>query len=577
MASQKSSFIPFALAAILVVAFAPVRAHAAALQLSAGQGYAVGQTFPVTVLVSTAAGESANAVSATLSYAPSQLKLVSISTSPSIISMWPAAPTYSNTSGSADLEGIVLNPGYSGQGGTVATLMFKAVAVGSATISFSQASVLANDGQGTNILTAAPSKTISIGGAAPASASSADNAPSGAPAAPSVVSSTNPDPNKWYNAASPTFSWKLPPDVSAVRLSYDDAPIATPTVVYKPAITNKTLEGVADGTHYLHIQFKNDSGWGAVAHFKFQTDTTPPAPFKITLAHPENVDDPRPILYFNTTDAASGMDHYDLKFGDDEFLTITADKVSSNPYTPPTQEPGTKTVLVNAYDKAGNVSTAATQIRIEAIESPVIDSYQSSLQQGDILRIEGKSYPGGTVTVTLKDQNGIETSDIARVGATGRFSLVWSKALDAGIYTFTARVTDAKGAQSYPTPPYTVGVEEKVFYRIGSFIIDWLSVVMIILGAGVVLVGCVMYSVHRLTLLRRKMRRALNDAEKTVHQRFQDLQNEMVRHISILESARTKRQLTKEEKAILASFKKEMDVTEKEVINKLDKVKEEIE
>src|ERR1035437_7748636 len=142
--------------------------HAATLSFSTGQSYAVGQTFPVQVIVSTANGEAINAVSANITFDPSQLKLVSISQTSSIISMWASPPSFSNQTGSADLEGIVPNPGFTGQNGNVATLNFKVLSTGSTKLSFAQASVLANDGLGTNVLTSAPVKSISLGlGTAP--------------------------------------------------------------------------------------------------------------------------------------------------------------------------------------------------------------------------------------------------------------------------------------------------------------------------------------------------------------------------------------------------------------------------
>ncbi|MEK7471251.1 MAG: hypothetical protein AAB623_01215 [Patescibacteria group bacterium] len=49
------------------------------------------------------------------------------------------------------MEGVILN-GYTGSNGTIATLSFKARAAGNASIKFASSSVLANDGQGTNIL-----------------------------------------------------------------------------------------------------------------------------------------------------------------------------------------------------------------------------------------------------------------------------------------------------------------------------------------------------------------------------------------------------------------------------------------
>ena len=137
-------------------------ALAASLTFAAGSSYAVGQTFSVNVLVSAAGGESANAVSAVATFPTDKLRLLSLSKAGSIMSLWTQEPSFSNGNGTANFEGVILNPGFSGQGGRVITLRFQVLATGLATLSFSNASILANDGQGTNILTNARSISLQL-------------------------------------------------------------------------------------------------------------------------------------------------------------------------------------------------------------------------------------------------------------------------------------------------------------------------------------------------------------------------------------------------------------------------------
>jgi hypothetical protein len=67
--------------------------------------------------------------------------------------LWAEEPSFSNAEGSVHFEGVALSPGFNGPSGKVITVFFKAKALGSASLNFSSASVLANDGKGTNILT----------------------------------------------------------------------------------------------------------------------------------------------------------------------------------------------------------------------------------------------------------------------------------------------------------------------------------------------------------------------------------------------------------------------------------------
>ncbi len=140
------------IAAILVLGLGSL-AEAATMSFtpSAGQ-YAVGQTIAVAVLLSSS-DQSANAVSATISFPTDKLSVTSVSKAGSIIQLWAAEPSYSNAGGSVAFEGIIPNPGFQGAGGRLVTIYFKIKAQGQGPVILTKSSVLANDGQGTDILT----------------------------------------------------------------------------------------------------------------------------------------------------------------------------------------------------------------------------------------------------------------------------------------------------------------------------------------------------------------------------------------------------------------------------------------
>lgn len=137
------------------------KAFSASLNLSPVNGnFNVGDSISIRLRVSTP-GESINAISSVLNYSNNTLSLSSISKSGSIISLWPVEPSFSNQSGRITLEGVILN-GYSGSAGNVVTLNFKAISEGSAYVRFAGGSVLANDGQGTNVLTSSNGASFQI-------------------------------------------------------------------------------------------------------------------------------------------------------------------------------------------------------------------------------------------------------------------------------------------------------------------------------------------------------------------------------------------------------------------------------
>ncbi len=138
------------------------KANAASLYFSPSSGsYQIGNTFAVSMYVSSA-DQAMNACEATIGFSTDKLEIISVSTKNSIFSLLVESPTFSNTKGSAHYSGIVLNPGYTGTRGSLVTINFRAKALGKATISITNAQVLANDGQGTNILTSRGSASFTI-------------------------------------------------------------------------------------------------------------------------------------------------------------------------------------------------------------------------------------------------------------------------------------------------------------------------------------------------------------------------------------------------------------------------------
>lgn len=152
------------IALVLLVA-APFSAHAATLSFQSGTSYAVGDTFTAFVAVGTTPSVPINAVSANVSYPADALEFLSFSKAGSIITLWSQEPTFSY--GAAHLEGVIFNPGYNGPSGRVLGLTFRVKKTGTATLSLSNASVLANDGNGTDVLTGTSPVTIALTEAVP--------------------------------------------------------------------------------------------------------------------------------------------------------------------------------------------------------------------------------------------------------------------------------------------------------------------------------------------------------------------------------------------------------------------------
>ncbi|MBI2476286.1 MAG: hypothetical protein HYV67_03520 [Candidatus Taylorbacteria bacterium] len=528
---------------------------AATLSVSPSSGaFKVGDSFSVSIVVASPA-EAMNAVEGVLSFPGDKLQVISVSKSGSIINLWAQEPSFSND-GTVSFEGVALNPGFTGASGKILQITFKVKSAGSATLAFSSGSVLANDGKGTNILTGLPRAEFTLSSPAERSSVSPGSASSLSGSSSSVAeiqSPTHPDQAKWYRDNSPEFSWTLPAGALEVRTIISESPRATPSIRYAPPITEKTVEDLPDGTFYFLLQVRTSSGWGSVTRFQVNIDQTPPEKFRIKFPHGTVSLNPQPVILFNATDKASGVDHYEVKVGDGGPRRTSA-SVDANPYALDKLEPGSYTVFVSAFDRAENVTSAEENFEIVGIEPPKVTSYNEELTVGDILRVRGTTYPNADVEVIVSQGGAMVVTDGINSNSLGDFSVLVSKRLWVGQYTFTVRVTNAEGARSPETKPYAVTVRLHFFSDAVTFIVNYFLIALSLLIGIAIIAAAGIWSWFKLLSLTRTMRKESEEASLVLHQSFKVLRGDVDAHIRKLRKVRASRALTSEELEFLERF-----------------------
>ena len=554
---------------ILFLGMLPVAAEAATLYFSPSSGsHAVGTTFSVSIYVSSA-DQAMNAASGVISFPQDKLEATSLSKTGSIFTLWVQEPSFSNSAGTINFEGIVLNPGFTGAAGKIITINFRAKAAGSALVNFSSGSVLANDGKGTNILTSLGNAQFSLGYVGPTvPEATTPSAVSGAPSAPQISSPTHPDPNKWYAKKDAKFTWSLPSDVTSVRLLVGKIPAAIPTVVYTPAINEKEVTNLDDGIWYFHVQLRNASGWGEISHFRFQIDTQPPEPFEIKFVDGKETTHPQPTLAFETTDEMSRIDYYEVKIDQEPPI-----KIKETEYKMPVQILGEHTVIVKAVDKAGNYTLAMTEINVLPIEAPIITDYPRELLPGSILSIKGTALPEVTIRVYIqKDEKEIKTGE-TKSDKEGRWTYIEVEPVEKGMYEVWAEAIDSSGAKSKPSEKVTIQVVSPAFIRIGKLAIDYLMTIITLLVLILILVLGVIWSWQKIKERRKKMRKEISEAEKALYQAFKALKQETEEQVAKLDG---KSGLNEREKKICDDLKEALKISEKFIGKEIKDIEKEL-
>ena len=132
--------------------------------------------------------------------------------------------------------------------------------------------------------------------------------------------------------------------------------------------TSVSYSEVGDGIWYFHVKAKKAEAWGGVSHYLVQIDATQPAIFTPTVEPSPKTTERQPLISFITTDALSGISHYELKY-----INITPERKEEevgffrevvSPYKLPSLEIGKYLVVVRAYDLAGNWREGTVKIQI---------------------------------------------------------------------------------------------------------------------------------------------------------------------------------------------------------------------
>lgn len=346
-------------AAIIIIFCTAGTADAAVFTLSPGTAsVAEGNTLAVVVQVD-AQGTALNAAESTITFPASLLQVESIDRT-GIFSFWAVEPTYSNVNGTISFSGGLPTPGYSGSAGTIITVTFRGTGIGTASIVTSQSRILANDGQGTDLLVAeATIGNIII-----------TEPVVNLPDAPAVSSGTHADENTWYRDANPSFTWTTPDGATGFSFALDDQAGTIPDTIADTTSGGHAFSAIGDGIWYFHVRAENADGWGETAHFRIQIDITPPDTFVLEFLDGTRVTSPSIRVRFVATDALSGVDYYEFSTGEAGLIRLGVGE--TDPFTYSGFTSGAHSIIVRAYDRAGNSREASGSFTFVRPNPPVI-------------------------------------------------------------------------------------------------------------------------------------------------------------------------------------------------------------
>ncbi len=343
----------------LVSLVATLPAEAATLSLFPGAGsYSIGESFTSYVVLDSPT-QAANAISGVVNFPADKLQVVSL-TKGATIDFWVEQPTFSNSQGTVRFEGVTFNPGFSGYGGRVLTVTFRGRVTGEAVLDFQSASILANDGEGTNITDGDRGATITLLAARPAP-------PPQSEGVVVITSKTHPDSTKWYSSRAPEILMSFPTGTLAISALVDENATATPPTTAREVVTSYTSSELNDGIWYFHARARQPSGWSRPSHFSIQIDSQPPQPFVIKLVNGLDIMNTTPEIVFGTKDDLSGVVQYEVFVNSEKITTVSASSSELYHLVRLPYEPwGTRKIRVIATDQAGNTTESTAEFVVQS-------------------------------------------------------------------------------------------------------------------------------------------------------------------------------------------------------------------
>ncbi len=343
----------------------PTVVSAATLSISpAGAGVTSGDLATIRLALDSG-GTAINNAEGTLRFPVDLLRVVSISKSPSIFSLWVSEPVFSNTAGTISFNGGVPSPGFSGSNGTVFTVTFETKKVGSATLSITDAFVRANDGEGTNVLNQVFGGSISI-----AQPSSVTSPPSTPPSSNieskgiQISSATHPDQTRWYQNGEPIFGVTLPSSATLFEMNISTS---SKSLVWNPVpkpYSSVSVGELGSGIWHLSVRGKTGTLKNSPATYTFRIDRTLPTFVDTSFSY--DTKNNQFLINAIATDTDSGIKEYTLLVDSSNLLHLPENVFTEGVYAMDGGSVGAHHVTLSAIDAAGNTSTISSSYVVPA-------------------------------------------------------------------------------------------------------------------------------------------------------------------------------------------------------------------
>jgi hypothetical protein len=133
----------------------------------------------------------------------------------------------------------------------------------------------------------------------------------------------------------------------------------------------------------------------------------------------------------------------------------------------------------------------------------------------------------------------------------GEFVFIPDGRLSLGVYELTAVAIDQYGAQSDPSDPIRIAVQQPGYIQLGAFVVSVLSVIIPLLALSGLLILGTWFLLFKLRSLKKGVGRETKEALSMLASEFGKLQAQVDIQKKQLEDARKTKKLTKAEAELI--------------------------
>ncbi len=204
----------------------------------------------------------------------------------------------------------------------------------------------------------------------------------------------------------------------------------------------------------------------------------------------------------------------------------------------------------------------------QPIAAPLLVAENSKqIEEGDLITVSGLALPSTKVILYIQKDYDEHSSEEDFSGPDGKFIHTYSKKTTAGIYRVWGKNVSSDGVTSDASEPIVISVVQPMFFRFGSLVISYLS---IILGLISILMLVTITIIYWWIVIRKKQKEQgveISEAESALHEGFDKLRAGFEKYVDY---KGRKTRVKKEMKESIETIEKDIE-KEIEDINKTNK------